>query len=115
MKLIYIAGPYSAETAWLKKQNIQAAEKAAETVWMLGHAALCPHLNTQYMDGIATYDQFIEGSLLMVERCDAVLLIDGWQRSTGAKIEKKHAEKHGVPVFIGLKALKKFLGTAHAR
>jgi len=40
-----------------------------------------------------------------VVRCDAVVLVDGWQRSKGTLNEILLANKEGIPVFKGLEKL----------
>jgi hypothetical protein len=43
------------------------------------------------MDGIVPADDFIAGDLVMVERCDAVVMLPVWDFSEGAKAEVTHA------------------------
>jgi|GEM_PF-1835611 len=98
-KVIYLAGPYRADTAWQVHQNIQRAERVAARMLTNGLVPLCPHKNTAYMDGVVSDDTIIDGCLALVTRCDALFLMEGWQESEGALKEKEHAEKHGLPVF----------------
>jgi len=99
MKLIYIAGPYRGPNAWAIEQNIRRAEDAAALVWQAGHAALCPHANARHMDGITTDENFLAGTLEMLRRCDAVILIKGWKDSQGARDEHREALWLGKRVF----------------
>jgi hypothetical protein len=55
MKLVYVAGPYTAANAWLVEQNIRRAENMAARVWGEGAAAICPHANARHMlEGVTT-------------------------------------------------------------
>lgn len=99
MKLVYIAGPYRGPNAWAIEQNIRRAEDVAAQVWKAGLAALCPHANSRHMDGVTTDENFLAGTLEMLRRCDAVVLIPGWGTSVGTRIEREEAIRRGIPVF----------------
>lgn len=99
MKVIYIAGKYRGPNAWAVEQNIRAAEDIAAKVWAMGHAALCPHANARHMEGVASDDVFLAGTLELMRRCDAVVLVPNWRDSEGARAEVAEAERLGIPVF----------------
>jgi len=99
MKLIYIAGPYRAESAWDIEQNIRSAEKLALECWRRGVAVICPHTNTRFFQGAAPDDVWLKGDLEMLRRCDAVMLVAGWEQSSGAKVEVALAKELGMLVF----------------
>jgi len=113
MKVVYTAGPYNAPTHWGIEQNIQRARVAAAQVWALGAACICPHAMTAHMSGCCPEENFYEGDLEIVRRCDALLMIEGWENSTGAKREKDEADAKGIPVFFSLATLKLWLGDSH--
>lgn len=96
--VVYIAGPYRAPTISGVLANIGRAREAALAVWKAGAVALCPHLNTALFDGEADDSVWLEGDLVLMRRCDAVLAIDGWRRSTGASLEVECADKYGIRV-----------------
>lgn len=99
MKVIYIAGKYRGPNAWAVEQNIRAAEEVAAKVWAMGYAALCPHANSRHMDGVASDDHFLAGTLELMRRCDAVVLVPNWRDSAGARAEVAEAVSLALPVF----------------
>lgn len=98
MKVIYIAGKYRGPNAWAIEQNIRAAEEVAARVWAAGHVALCPHANSRHMDGVASDDHFLAGTLELMRRCDAVVLVPNWKDSAGARAEVAEADRLGIEV-----------------
>jgi nucleoside 2-deoxyribosyltransferase len=99
VKVIYIAGKYRGPNAWAIEQNIRAAEDVAARVWAMGHVALCPHANSRHMDGVASDEVFLAGTLELMRRCDAVVLVWNWEGSEGACAEVAEARRRGIPVF----------------
>lgn len=100
LKLIYIAGPFRAPDQWKQFQNIRRAETLAFEVWKLGAVAICPHLNTMHFQDALPDKVWLEGDLEIVRRCDAMIMVDGWEDSRGAMKEKTLAHKLGIPVFF---------------
>lgn len=109
MKLVYVAGPFRGPNTWEVEQNIRRAEILALDVWRLGAAALCPHTNTRFFDGAADDLLWLQGDIVMLSRCDAVIMTPDWRRSNGATAEYEYALHHGIPVFETLDALKSWL------
>jgi len=99
MKLIYIAGPFRGATPWDVEQNVRAAETLALDTWRAGAAALCPHTNTRFFDKSGDDKVFLDGTMEMLRRCDAVRLVLGWERSSGTRMEIMEAFKLKIPVF----------------
>ena len=98
--IVYISGKYSGTSDEISA-NIKLAREYSIKVWEYGFTALCPHLNTQNfeVDCNCVYDDYIDGDLHLVDRCDGVLMLPGWKDSNGARIERSHALKMGFPVF----------------
>lgn len=96
--LIYVAGPYRGNV----EANVNQARAIAIELWQIGHAVICPHANSYRMDEgtTITNEQFIEGDLLMVARCDALVMTPDWENSTGARAEHAHATRLGLPIYV---------------
>jgi hypothetical protein len=109
MKLICIAGPYRAKTEHEVAMNIRRAEDLAIKVWQAGHACICPHKNTAFFGGAADDEIWLQGAVEMVRRADAVLCIDGWQQSEGARREVDAARSKKIPTFERFEDLEQWL------
>lgn len=100
MKVVYIAGPFRAKTAWGVAQNVRAAEVIALEVARAGHMPLCPHTNTAHFHGECSDAFWLDGTMELLRRCDCVVLTPDWQTSTGARLERAEAERLGIPVYL---------------
>lgn len=99
MKVIYIAGKYRGPNAWAVEQNIRAAEEVAAKVWAMGHVAMCSHANARHMlEGVCSEEHALAGTLELLRRCDAVVLVPNWRDSAGARAEVAEAKRLGIPV-----------------
>jgi nucleoside 2-deoxyribosyltransferase len=100
VRLVYIAGAYRAPTPWGVEQNIRAAEDLAVKVHAAGMFAVCPHANARHMEGGDITDaHMLAGTLELMRRCDAVILVSNWRTSSGALAEVAEATRIGIPVF----------------
>lgn len=106
--LIYVAGRYRAATREAVAANIEAARQVGIEAARLGWYPVIPHCNTAHME-LATPghdDQFwLAGTLELMTRCDAVVLVPGWQNSAGTKAEMARADALRIPVFRTLDTL----------
>ena len=113
MQIVYIAGPYRAPTPWGIECNIHTARnRAAQVVarlHTLGVFPLTPHANTAHFDNLAPDEYYLEGTLEVLRRCNAVLMVEGWETSSGALAEVAEAGRLGIPVFFTLLELEQWL------
>jgi hypothetical protein len=100
MKVIYIAGKFRGPNAWVIENNIRRAEEAAFEVAKLGAAPLCPHTNTRFFHGTQTDQWWLDATLALLRKCDAIFLIKGWEESAGARSEHAEAQTMRIPIFI---------------
>jgi hypothetical protein len=97
--VVYLAGPYRAKNGRTVREHVRTAEDWAVQVWKRGHFALCPHLNSAFMDGEAPDELFLAAGEEMVRRSDAILLLPHWTESYGSKRELAMATKNQLRVF----------------
>lgn len=116
MKVIYVAGKYSGVCEYDVKCNIAVAETAAVAIWKTRKAAaICPHMNTSHWGGLLTHQEFIDGDEAILERCDAVLFLDGWEQSAGAKLEYEHAYAKNIRRFFCINELIHWIETGEVK
>jgi Domain of unknown function (DUF4406) len=114
VKVVYIAGPFRAPTHWGIVLNVRQAEVWALEVWKLGGVAICPHLNTANFQGALPDEAWLDGTLEMLRRCDAIFLIPGWEASAGARGEREEAERRGMAVLGTREALEAWIRSGSA-
>lgn len=104
MLLVYIAGPYSAPTREGVELNIAKAVAVGLDVAALGAFPVVPHANTAHPDfeKLQPYTFWIDGTLELLRRCDACLMVPGWESSRGATGERAEALATFKPVFGSL-------------
>jgi hypothetical protein len=105
MKLIYVAGKYSAPTPEGIKKNIAKAEKASVELLKNKWAVITPHKNTSgyeyYEDYIEyTHSDWLAMDFVMLDRCDAIFMLKGWQDSKGAVEEYDRARALDLEIFF---------------
>src|SRR5262249_60930335 len=115
MKVVYIAGPYRASSEYQVLQNIRRAEEVALRVWRSGAACICPHKNTAFFGGAAHDSVWLVGDLEIIRRCDALVCVEGWQKSVGATGEVKLAREIGIPVFESITEFQRWLASQGTR
>ena len=99
LKVIYVAGPYRAETPLKTLHNIRRAEAVALQIWQAGHVALTPHMNTRLFDGECPDEMWLAGGLELLRRCDAIMLVTGWETSAGTLIEIEEAKRLDMNIY----------------
>lgn len=108
--VVYVSGKYTGKDADEVRENITNARTTAILVWEAGFCCICPHTNTIFFekDCLCTYDDYMAGDLELVNRCDALLMLDNWLDSKGAKIEHEHAKKEGKLIFYSIQELREY-------
>ena len=101
MKLLYIAGRYRGISDEQIKLNIEAAKYFGLLAIEMGWYPVIPHMNTTHMEKLTSLGDafFIDGTLELMGRCDAVLMIPGWEPSVGASAEHHRAKRLGIPIY----------------
>ncbi len=113
MKLVYVAGPFSAPTRDGVERNIAKAVARGLEVAACGAFPVVPHANTSHpeYEALQPYDFWIKGTLLLLSRCHALMTVDGWEQSSGARKEVEWMEEGGDAVLHSIPELKSWLET----
>ena len=101
MRLIYTAGPITADTDWEREQNIRRAEEISLAIMKLGAAVFCPHTQARFFNGEMPWEEWIKRDLEVLSRCDAIFMIPNWKNSKGATAEHAFAKEHGMKILHG--------------
>jgi hypothetical protein len=108
---VYLAGPMSD----LPEYNADGFRKAARYAKAQGWTVFSPHdtkpshggqpcigdpATWTYHRGLThTYACWLAASMAEMVRCDALLMLPGWEDSRGARIEWDHAVKRGMVIY----------------
>lgn len=98
MNVMFISGPYRADTEAEIIKNIQRDESWARKFWADGVAVICPHKNSAMMGGDIPEKMFLDGYLEILGRCDILFVMSGSENSEGAKAEIKEARRLGLDI-----------------
>lgn len=97
--LIYVAGAYKGDTV----ANTSKAEEISIALIRNKWNVFTPHKNTfgyeKYEDHVLSEATWISMDLGMLERCDALYVINNWRTSVGAQTEICFAGEHDIPIF----------------
>jgi hypothetical protein len=101
VRLIYVAGKFTAPDRAGVQRNIAAAVAIGLEIARLGAMPVIPHANTSHpnFEAIQPYMFWIDGTLELLRRSDACVMVPGWEESNGAKGERAEAHRLGIPVF----------------
>ncbi len=97
MKIVYVAGPLRAPTAWGIAENVRRAERWGLEVARAGAMPLIPHANTANFHGEGSDQVWLDGTLELLRRCDAAVFIPGWPASSGSRNEFEEAKRQFMP------------------
>ena len=109
MKLIYIAGAYTAPTRCGIAANVQRAREVADAVARLGAFPVTPHFFDSGIEDAGDAAFWYAGTLEVMRRCDALIVAPGSDESKGTSVEIAVMVTLGKPVFLGLSGLKEWI------
>jgi hypothetical protein len=100
--LIYVAGPFRAETPWEIEQNIRRAEEYGLFVAKLGGVPVIPHTMYRFFQNSLPDAFWLNAGLTLLQPCVAVAVCvdrDQAQRSFGTVGEIGNAILRNIPIF----------------
>ncbi len=89
---VYLSGPMTGYPL----HNYPAFREARDQLRAEGFTVLCP-AEAGYVEGW-TWAQYLRRDLVMVCDADAVVTLDGWENSKGARLDVHVARNLGMPV-----------------
>lgn len=104
MIMVYVAGPYSAPTPEGVEDNCRRAREIGVQLAAVDPCVfpVIPHQVGRDIEHIGNYEYWIDGTLELMRRCDAVFMVPGWELSKGADAELKEATRLDIPSFDSL-------------
>ena len=94
---IYLSGPMTG----IDEFNFPAFREAARTLRQAGYRVASPHENIPMLGREWTY-YIRRDLLLLLERCDTLVLLHGWEASRGARLELHVAQHLDYPIYLYL-------------
>jgi len=111
VKLVYIAGALSTLGDEQRDANIMRAEMAGMPVAEAGAMPIIPHPMTRNIALAQTEAFWYAGTAELLRRCDAVYVfnVEHVETSQGTRAEVDLANSMGLPVFIDLEPLRRWV------
>ena len=91
---VYISGPITGVDNYMDNFN-----KAEEYLTSLGYDVINPARVDAVLPKML-YDEYLRIDLYLLAQCEAIYLLDGWNRSDGAKAEMKDALMMGIDIYL---------------
>lgn len=93
IKTVYIAGPITGKP----NGNRKAFARAEEELFLMGYHPVNPHKLDHSQNSDDNWFLYLRVSIAAMLKCDAIVLLDGWEESEGANIEKNIAVNLDMP------------------
>lgn len=86
MKRIYISGAITGKTNYMEQFN-----EAEETLKKSGYSVINPAKIGSNMPKDTSYEEYMDMSIMLLNMCDCIFMLNGWQQSKGANREYGYA------------------------
>lgn len=92
---VYISGPITGTTDYMERfRSIEERMAAA------GIVAINPAKVNAQLPGTLSHAEYMKTSIAMLDMCEAVYMMAGWQQSKGCNIEFEYACEHGIAIYF---------------
>lgn len=98
MKHIYLCGPVSGRRREVAALHFNGVEQSIRYLARMGDAHVCTSNPMRFCPPDLGWHQAMRACVGELARCGGVALLQGWQKSTGAKLELKLAGDLHIPV-----------------
>lgn len=90
---IYISGPI---TGWPNYE--ERFESAEELLHQGGYDVINPADALAYMPKSTSHEEYMAKSFELLKECDGIYMLDGWEKSAGARTEFEFAKEHKLTI-----------------
>lgn len=95
----YLSAPISAPEALFRTYNRLRAQEVSARLWEAAVLHYCPHANSPAVGCTdVPYETWMAMDLEVIQRCDWVLMLEGWEQSVGCTREFNVALNLDIPV-----------------
>lgn len=91
--MVYISGAITGTSDYMER-----FARAEKVLTERGMSVINPAKVNSMMPQDTTYDQYMKMSFCMLSMCQRIYMIDGWENSKGANMERDYARKHGIDI-----------------
>lgn len=90
---VYISGPITGTDGYMERFARAERRLCAE-----GHTVVNPAKVGAQLPAGTTHEEYMKISLTMLDMCNMLFLLEGWQESKGCGIEFEYAYEHGITI-----------------
>ena len=90
---VYISGPITGTDDYMER-----FARAERFLYAAGHTAVNPAKVVAQLPKGTTHEECMKMSAAMMDMCEAVFMLEGWQESKGCGMEFEYAYGHGIPI-----------------
>ena len=94
-KKVYISGPITGTKDYMSRFSTAHLSLARQ-----GYSVVNPAMVNAMLPEDTTYDEYMAMSFAMLDMCDSVYMLDGWENSKGAKMEFERAKEKGMNIYF---------------
>lgn len=104
---IYLSGPITAKNGFSIERNVADALPIFYDCIARGLPAFLPHFSAMAPTSfqVAEYATWMDYDYRIIDRCTHVLMLQRWETSTGAALEREYAMNKRMPIFYSLREL----------
>ena len=92
-KKIYISGPITGTKDYMSRFSTAHLSLARQ-----GYSVVNPAMVNAMLPEDTTHKEYMAMSFAMLDMCDSVYMLDGWENSKGAKMEFERAVNNGLEI-----------------
>jgi hypothetical protein len=90
---IYISGPITGIEGYMKR-----FDETERLLTSKGFTVINPAKVNAQLPGNTTHEEYMKTSIAMLDMCDTIYMMKGWEKSKGCSIEFEYAYEHGITI-----------------